>query len=223
MPDTISRDEAIAIISEMELRKLTDEDRAEQLDTMTQEDWRVVPGWNQLAEDVRAEMESGREVDNPMDTRFDPVLMVWLCDGYAAARNEFLNDLLEKAGHDYDEVTGEPASMIPCPCCGRCTLEGQEGFDICMVCGWEDDGQDNTDANQIFGGPNQGISLTRGRINFLISGIYDPAREELREWLHPADRYVLGREFVLSSDLKSVSEPAMNWQGSLKDEQKWSR
>jgi hypothetical protein len=40
-----------------------------------------------------------------------------------------------------------------CPCCGFRTLNERGGYDICPVCFWEDDGQDDADANTVCGGP----------------------------------------------------------------------
>ncbi|MFF3462128.1 CPCC family cysteine-rich protein [Streptomyces sp. NPDC002619] len=31
----------------------------------------------------------------------------------------------------------------PCPCCHHMTLTHRGGFEMCQVCGWEDDGQDD--------------------------------------------------------------------------------
>ena len=69
----------------------------------------------------------------------------------------------------------------PCPCCGYPTLEERGGYDICELCNWEDDGQDDPRADEVWGGPNQHNSLTESRQNFkkyLI--MYDPAREGSR-------------------------------------------
>jgi len=55
---------------------------------------------------------------------------------------------------------------LRCPCCYFKTLSERGGFDICPVCFWQDDGQDDDDADEVFGGPNGEISLTQGRANF---------------------------------------------------------
>jgi hypothetical protein len=34
------------------------------------------------------------------------------------------------------------------------------------VCFWEDDGQDEHDADDVRGGPNRDLSLTKARLNF---------------------------------------------------------
>lgn len=46
-------------------------------------------------------------------------------------------------------------------------------YEICRICFWEDDGQDDPDADENMGGPNH-ISLTQGRFNFLHHGASDP-------------------------------------------------
>ncbi|MGV9567988.1 CPCC family cysteine-rich protein [Streptomyces sp. NPDC003480] len=54
----------------------------------------------------------------------------------------------------------------PCPCCRHMTLTHRGGFEMCEVCGWEDDGQDDQDADAILGGPNGSMSLTEARRRF---------------------------------------------------------
>ncbi|MDK8183362.1 CPCC family cysteine-rich protein [Paenibacillus sp. UMB4589-SE434] len=53
-----------------------------------------------------------------------------------------------------------------CPCCGYPTLEERRGWEICCLCNWEDDGQDDPHADKVRGGPNQDYSLTEARENF---------------------------------------------------------
>lgn len=53
-----------------------------------------------------------------------------------------------------------------CPSCGFPTLTERHSWEICSICNWEDDGQDDANANEIFGGPNGGMSLTESRIEF---------------------------------------------------------
>jgi hypothetical protein len=54
----------------------------------------------------------------------------------------------------------------PCPCCGFVTLPERGAYDICPVCFWEDDGQDDHDADEVRGGPNYSLSLSEARRNF---------------------------------------------------------
>lgn len=53
-----------------------------------------------------------------------------------------------------------------CPCCGFPTIEERRMFDICELCDWEDDGQDDPNADEVWGGPNGNYSLTEARMNF---------------------------------------------------------
>ncbi len=53
-----------------------------------------------------------------------------------------------------------------CPCCGYPTLGERGGYEICEICDWEDDGQDDAAADEVWGGPNGNYSLTEARTNF---------------------------------------------------------
>jgi hypothetical protein len=62
--------------------------------------------------------------------------------------------------------SGPSALPLRCPCCGCKTLNGRGGWQICHVCFWEDDGQDDYDADVVRGGPNGRLSLTQARANY---------------------------------------------------------
>jgi hypothetical protein len=65
-----------------------------------------------------------------------------------------------------------------CPCCGYPTLSERGGYEICELCNWEDDGQDDPHADEVWGGPNGPYSLTEARRNFerhLV--MYEPRRD----------------------------------------------
>jgi len=59
-----------------------------------------------------------------------------------------------------------PGARYPCPCCGYPTLSERGGFEICELCRWEDDGQDDPHADEVWGGPNGRYSLSEARQNF---------------------------------------------------------
>lgn len=73
--------------------------------------------------------------------------------------------------NNYTRSLNEQPSDLPlrCPCCFHETLDERGGYEICRVCGWEDDGQDDYDADIVRGGPNGAISLTQARADFLAS------------------------------------------------------
>ena len=60
------------------------------------------------------------------------------------------------------------SALLPCPCCDFATIESYGDFDICPVCGWEDDGANPEIASHLDGGeggPN-GKTLREGRREF---------------------------------------------------------
>ena len=74
-------------------------------------------------------------------------------------------------------VKAEPCDglIYTCPCCGYPTLEERGGYEICYLCNWEDDGQDDPHADEVWGGPNRDYSLTDARKNFKRRLVmYDP-------------------------------------------------
>jgi hypothetical protein len=62
-----------------------------------------------------------------------------------------------------------------CPCCRLLTLSRRGEYQICPVCYWEDDDQDDADADVVRGGPNKGLSLTQARANYARIGASDEA------------------------------------------------
>jgi len=60
---------------------------------------------------------------------------------------------------------------VPCQVCGERTISEYRSFDICPVCGWEDDGL-REDPDKPEDGPNGTISLTEARKNYRQFGNY---------------------------------------------------
>jgi hypothetical protein len=65
----------------------------------------------------------------------------------------------------FDEFLATQGSIrVPCPSCGYPTIDDRGQYDICSVCHWEDDGQDDATADEVWGGPNSDLSLTESRL-----------------------------------------------------------
>jgi hypothetical protein len=190
----MTREIAIQNFSAILLERLSEDERRDQLETMIIEDWSETVGWTSLEVEVRFEFENGAFEGDPNDKIYDGILLLWLKDSLLAASNEFLAKELK-----VDLVEGEPLQLEACPCCGRRSIEERFQYEICRVCWWEDDGQDNADAGRR-AGQNYGISLTEGRVNFIQHGIYDPARTDLLEIKEEKEKYVSAREFQLTAD-----------------------
>ncbi|MFI6824377.1 CPCC family cysteine-rich protein [Micromonospora sp. NPDC050187] len=78
------------------------------------------------------------------------------------------------AGPFVNVQPGPEDGPYACPCCGYLTLSERGGYEICDVCFWEDDGQDDHDAAHVRGGPNRNLSLLDARRNFARCGASDP-------------------------------------------------
>ena len=84
-------------------------------------------------------------------------------------------------------LSGRRTGLFRCPCCGCYTLEEGSGkYDICEVCGWEDDPEQLRDPD-LAGGAND-VSLNEARENYLRMGasceadldnVRPPTEEEL--------------------------------------------
>lgn len=101
--------------------------------------------------------------------------------------------------------------LLPCPCCGFRTISELGVFEMCPVCWWEDDGQDNTSADEVWGGPNGSASLTEARASFLLKARFHVAPGTIRASGPPGDAYEKGREFLLTNNCDTVTEPATGW------------
>ena len=81
----------------------------------------------------------------------------------------------------HDEFREQPVPISErhqCPCCGYPTLDEVAIYDLCLLCFWEDDGQDDDTADDVRYGPNSDYSLSEARRNF----------KEFRIMFRPGDR-----------------------------------
>jgi cysteine-rich CPCC protein len=60
--------------------------------------------------------------------------------------------------------------MEACPCCHHITLPERKAYDICPVCFWEDDGNNDPDGDP---GPNGSTTLRLARRNYVVHGVSD--------------------------------------------------
>lgn len=92
---------------------------------------------------------------------------------------QILNDFKKRRAFFADKLIDEkmPRRFFTCPSCGFPTLNEKGGYEICTICDWEDDGQDDPNADKSLGGPNK-ISLTESRLqigrelNFLADSLH---------------------------------------------------
>ena len=90
-----------------------------------------------------------------------------------------------------------------CPSCGYLTLDTRCSWEICIFCFWEDDGQDNQEANKVYGGPNSNYSLTAYRLE-----AYDLMNKlkETKSADNPKE-YAIGQELIKLDKYIANNEP----------------
>lgn len=85
-------------------------------------------------------------------------------------RTQWFEWYVDQLDHHSVHQPRQEEAAYRCPCCGCKTLPERGGYDICPVCFWEDDGQDDPEADMARGGPNYGLSLTQARANYRSFG-----------------------------------------------------
>jgi uncharacterized Zn finger protein (UPF0148 family) len=61
-------------------------------------------------------------------------------------------------------IKTELIKIFTCPSCGFPTLKERGENEICPLCNWKDNYQDDEQADEVWGGPNYKLSLTESRI-----------------------------------------------------------
>ncbi|EUJ35842.1 hypothetical protein PWEIH_14901 [Listeria weihenstephanensis FSL R9-0317] len=158
----MERQEALVLISQYDLEKLSIEKRRDLL-----EDWWGINAeeaeFHNLPEDLQSEIvEFEVPVFHFQDTKYNPLLLEAIKYGFIGVKNEYLaayvSDILKKSV----EVTGEEEKLLVCFCCSYLTIQERGMYDICPVCDWEDDGGDSL---AHYSCPNH-MTLLDGKQNF---------------------------------------------------------
>jgi hypothetical protein len=100
-------------------------------------------------------------------------------------------------------------SLYRCPCCGHATLEARGGDEVCHACYWQDEGQDDLVANEVWGAANGKLSLTEARENFRKCGAYDPriGREPIGGAKRDPDSETPEESGLTAADLRKRRRP----------------
>ena len=192
----LTRGEAILLISEARFRTASDDDRSGYILSREVLD--------QLPDHLLKLTDAGFD---PGDHRFDPFIHEAIQRELGGFRSAYLSELLREQGGSLGTIEGESEPLpATCPCCGAASLEERGVWEICAVCWWEDDGQDNHNADVVLGGPNGGVSLTEARMNYLRHGIFDPGRADLRPHQVPRYAYFERRCFQMTDDGAGIVE-----------------
>lgn len=66
----------------------------------------------------------------------------------------------------FDALQRSAALPFTCPACGFPALHERAAYEVCGLCGWEDDGQDTLDASAVRGGRGGKVSLHDARLSY---------------------------------------------------------
>lgn len=152
------------------------------------------PDYDSLPRELQVVMAQTDEPGNANDAIFDPLLRTALRFSYRGVVNSYLQSQISMLGFD-EPVEGEGEAMRACVCCGYLSLEApRQGWDVCHVCFWEDDGTKGLDA---VSAANH-LTLREARLSFQHCGAVTP---ELQRCVLPDGklRYAAS-EAVLVSD-----------------------
>ena len=98
-------------------------------------------------------------------------------------------------------------TRVPCPCCGYPTLRSWAEFEICCLCHWEDDGQDDRDADLV-GGPNGPFSLVEARENFELYLLKYPPELDTRIGSPDSPREIEIKQTMIAAFEQMMANPA---------------
>jgi hypothetical protein len=122
------------------------------------------------------------------------------------------------------QLQANEGARATCPCCGYPTIAGRAACDICPLCGWEDDGQDDAERapsgsprpEVVVGGVNHDYTLVEARENFAAYvTMYRPTDRDFeheraqtdvkRRIMHAYDRCVDGETTFAEADAEARS------------------
>lgn len=109
----------------------------------------------------------------------------------AIENNLSIQNVFERRKKFDEYLKGKNISVFTCPSCGYPILNERGAFEICSICDWEDDGQDDAEADEVWGGPNKNLSLNDSRI--LIEQKLDEMEEQLGRKLELDPKKVIDR------------------------------
>jgi len=76
-----------------------------------------------------------------------------------------LESFQKRRKHINEFIDKNNLKLTTCPGCSFPSFSEDWSHNICIVCNWQHDGQDDPYANEIWGGPNYELSLTENRLN----------------------------------------------------------
>lgn len=83
--------------------------------------------------------------------RYNELIKIALSSEFRGVTNIFLSENMYELGMGKYEVYGDVEELEVCPCCHYKTLPSRGEYEICRLCGWEDNGVEELEK---YSGPN---------------------------------------------------------------------
>ena len=162
----MNRNEAISSIAKYELALLNKEEREKHILDF----WSIDENdkeFHNLPEVLQKELLNSDEpvYQDIMESRYNSLIVESLKYSYNGVTNEYLSKKIKEFIGKSVIIEGKVDTLLPCPCCYYKTLEKRGYYDICPVCEWEDDGNDDLYKHS---SPNQ-MSISEYRTKMKIS------------------------------------------------------
>jgi len=103
-------------------------------------------------------------------------------------------------GHSFVQELDLPNT---CPVCGFYSLGERDSWEICGICYWEADGQDEYNKDNVKGGPNGNHSLASYR-TALYSSIEKSKESRTKSLIRKFHKLIEGQEIVDKSEIKKL-------------------
>ncbi|MBC2115167.1 CPCC family cysteine-rich protein [Listeria booriae] len=158
----MEREKALSQISENRVEKLSPEQR----EALILDWWGIDEDdveYMRLPIELRVELTSCESPEsNVMNPKYNPLLVEAIKSQYIGVKNSYLAKYLSSLVGEIIDVTGHEEVLLECFCCHYLTIKERGNYEICAVCGWEDDGSNN---KEIYSNANH-MTLLEGQANF---------------------------------------------------------
>lgn len=188
----MNRDEAIDIIANSKLEKLSEYQR----ESLLLDYWSINkedPIFNSLSNELQQEIIFNEDgpIKPPIDERYNLFLVEILKENFIGIKNEYISKIISSILSTNINVIGHEEILFACPCCLYKTIKTFGQYEICPVCFWENDG--NIVAER-YSSANH-MTLLEGRNNFEIYGYSSNCYassipEDVKERYYRADTYL---------------------------------
>jgi len=119
------------------------------------------------------------------DKKYDPLMIEALKYEFVGIKTEYIaNQISYQLGKEI-QVQGKEEYLFPCPCCSYRTLKSHGEYDICPICYWEDDGNDEAGLS-VYSIPNH-MTLAEAKEKF--KKLLDSDAKENNDYVNLLIRY----------------------------------